>query len=271
MVTDYDLFQIVKQNFIVHSLYLNWMGNSVTETTLSHPKVQKLVNSGEKFDVVIIEQFINDGLKVLAHQFQAPLVLFSTFGSNAWINSLVGNPAPPSYVPEQHIVFDSSNFLDRLRNSIIHTFGYINRYFLFFPAQNKIVKKYFPDAPDLDVLLYNASLVLLNSHLSTNMAVPRVPNMVDIGGFHLKPPKTLPQELQKYLDEAKHGVIYFSMGSGLQSTNLPVEKRNALVRVFSKLKQNVLWKWESDVLPGQPANVKLGKWLPQQDILGTLS
>ena len=95
--------------------------------------------------------------------------------------------------------------------------------------------------------------------------------MVDIGGFHLKPPKTLPQELQKYLDEAKHGVIYFSMGSGLQSTNLPVEKRDALVRVFSKLKQNVLWKWESDVLPGQPKNVKVWKWLPQQDILGTFS
>ena len=250
---------------------MNWMGNTVTEITLGHPEVQKLLNSGEKFDVVIMEQFVNDGLKVLAHQFQAPLVLFSTCGSNAWINPLVGNPAPPSYVPEQNIVFHSSNFFDRLRNSIIYTYGYINRHLMFFPAQNKIVKKYFPDAPDLDVLLYNASLVLLNSHLSTNMAVPRVPNMVDIGGFHLKPPKKLPQDLQTYLDEAKNGVIYFSMGSGLQSTNLPVEKRNALVRVFSKLKQNVLWKWESDVLPGQPKNVEVRKWLPQQDILGTFS
>jgi glucuronosyltransferase len=44
--------------------------------------------------------------------------------------------------------------------------------------------------------------------------------------------------------------------------------RQAFLTAFSKLKQKVLWKWESDSLPGQPNNVKLGKWLPQSDILG---
>jgi glucuronosyltransferase len=76
------------------------------------------------------------------------------------------------------------------------------------------------------------------------------------------------QELQQYLDEASDGVIYFSMGSHLQSTLMPESKRNAFLGAFSKLKQRVLWKWESDTLPGQPSNVKLGKWLPQSDILG---
>jgi hypothetical protein len=49
---------------------------------------------------------------------------------------------------------------------------------------------------------------------------------------------------------------------------MPESKRNAFLKVFSKLKQQVLWKWETDTLPGQPRNVKLGKWLPQSDILG---
>jgi glucuronosyltransferase len=74
--------------------------------------------------------------------------------------------------------------------------------------------------------------------------------------------------LQQYLDEAPEGVIYFSMGSNLQSSEMPESKRNVFLEVFSKLKQNVLWKWEADTLPGQPKNVKLGKWLPQSDILG---
>jgi len=78
----------------------------------------------------------------------------------------------------------------------------------------------------------------------------------------------LHQDLQKYLDEAPDGVIYFSMGSNLRSTALPESKRNAFLGAFSKLKHHVLWKWESDTLPGQPSNVKLGKWLPQSDILG---
>jgi glucuronosyltransferase len=49
---------------------------------------------------------------------------------------------------------------------------------------------------------------------------------------------------------------------------MPESKRNAFLEAFSKLKQHVLWKWETDTLPGQPSNVKLGKWLPQSDILG---
>jgi glucuronosyltransferase len=63
-------------------------------------------------------------------------------------------------------------------------------------------------------------------------------------------------------------VIYFSLGSNTRSDHLPEQKRLAFLEAFSELPQKVLWKWESDVLPGQPSNVKLGKWLPQQDILG---
>jgi hypothetical protein len=44
----------------------------------------------------------------------------------------------------------------------------------------------------------------------------------------------------------------------------------AFLEAFSKLKQRVLWKWENDSLPGQSSNLKLGKWLPQSDILGEL-
>lgn len=76
------------------------------------------------------------------------------------------------------------------------------------------------------------------------------------------------QDLQKFLDEAKDGVIYFSLGSSGRSDNLPEEKRSAILQAFSELPQKILWKWESDILPGQPKNVKIGKWLPQQDILG---
>jgi len=78
----------------------------------------------------------------------------------------------------------------------------------------------------------------------------------------------LHQELQKYLDEAPDGVIYFSMGSHLQGYLMPESNVNTFLGAFSMLKQRVLWKWESDTLPGQPSNVKFGKWLPQSDILG---
>ena len=76
------------------------------------------------------------------------------------------------------------------------------------------------------------------------------------------------QDLQRFIDESPDGVIYFSMGSILHSSNMKNATTKAFLESFSKLKQRVLWKWESDSLLGQPSNVKLYKWLPQSDILG---
>lgn len=75
------------------------------------------------------------------------------------------------------------------------------------------------------------------------------------------------QDLQTYMDEAKNGVIFFSLGSNLRSDQLGADKINAFLSAFKELPQRILWKWESDTLPGKPDNVKLGKWLPQNDLL----
>lgn len=76
------------------------------------------------------------------------------------------------------------------------------------------------------------------------------------------------QDIKKFIDDASEGVIYFSIGSNLQSSQMSEGKRQAFLEAFSKLKQRVLWKWETDSLPGQPKNVMISKWLPQSDLLG---
>lgn len=37
---------------------------------------------------------------------------------------------------------------------------------------------------------------------------------------------------------------------------------------FAELPYQVLWKFENDTLPDKPKNVRIEKWLPQQDLLG---
>lgn len=72
------------------------------------------------------------------------------------------------------------------------------------------------------------------------------------------------------MDESKNeGVIYFSMGSNLQSKELPNEIKQNLLHMFGQLKQTVLWKFEED-LPNRPKNVHILKWAPQTSILGKL-
>lgn len=48
-----------------------------------------------------------------------------------------------------------------------------------------------------------------------------MPNVIPIGGSHIKPAKPLPKDLQKFLDESKDGAIYFSLGSNIESSKLP--------------------------------------------------
>ena len=73
--------------------------------------------------------------------------------------------------------------------------------------------------------------------------------------------------MQKYFDESKHGVVFFSLGSHIKSTELPPETKQAILSAFSRIKQDVLWKFEDDTLTNLPKNVKIAKWLPQTDIL----
>jgi glucuronosyltransferase len=117
--------------------------------------------------------------------------------------------------------------------------------------------------------LKNASLVLSNSHFTLNYPRPLLPEVIDVGGMHCRPSKPLPQALEEFVSgSGKDGFIYFSMGSVVKGDMMPEKSRKMFLNVFSKLKQRVIWKWESETMEGLPKNVKLAKWLPQQDILG---
>lgn len=75
--------------------------------------------------------------------------------------------------------------------------------------------------------------------------------------------------MKKILDEAHDGVIFFSMGSNLKSSEMTPELRRILLKVFGSKKQIVLWKYEED-LQDKPKNLIIRNWMPQTAILGTM-
>ncbi|XP_972349.3 UDP-glycosyltransferase UGT5-like isoform X1 [Tribolium castaneum] len=248
--------------------FLTNMGYAVTEEFYRNENVQKLLKSQEHFDLIILAQFVNEGLVGLAHHFNAPFVLMSSMPLFAWSKFFLTHPAPSSYVPNLLTPYSGHmNFWQRLCNSIYDVYSILYHQWVILPKHNQVIKKHIRGEPDVHNLLNNASLLLVNSHVSANEPTVQIPNVVEMGGMHLEEPKKLPEDLQKFLDGSKDGVIVFSMGSNLKSSDLPRDKRDAILRAFSKLKQNVLWKWEEEELPGQPKNVKLMKWMPQTDIL----
>jgi glucuronosyltransferase len=116
--------------------------------------------------------------------------------------------------------------------------------------------------------LRNVSLVIQNSHFSFSYPRPLLPNMVEAGGLQVKSkPSPLPIDLKNFLDKANDGAILFTLGSILKSNELPKSTVEILLKVFGKIKQRIVMKWESDELPGKPQNVFISKWLPQDDVL----
>lgn len=74
------------------------------------------------------------------------------------------------------------------------------------------------------------------------------------------------KDIKDFLDSADDGAIFFSLGSNARSSDLSQEKISIFLNKFRSIKQKVLWKFETN-LPNLPHNVKIGKWLLQDDIL----
>jgi glucuronosyltransferase len=179
-------------------LLMLWgLGSLLCEKYLQEPGIQDLIHSKhEHFDLVIIEAFFNDCFLGFAHKFNAPVVQVCSFGGNVWMGDWVGNPNPYSYVPDGLSHYsDRMTFWERLTNTVLGQFMRIGRKYYYLPKQDAIVKKYFnytEDLPSISELETSTALVLVNSHFSLSFPKPLMPNLVQVGGMHIKPPKELP-------------------------------------------------------------------------------
>ncbi|XP_031639846.1 UDP-glucuronosyltransferase 1-10-like [Contarinia nasturtii] len=165
---------------------------------------------------------------------------------------------------------DNMSFFERWHNAAISVYDAIIREWLYIPAEEKLTKKYFAHLeplPSLNDLLNSISVMFVNTHRALSPPRPAMPGIISIGGAHVNPAKPLPKNLQTFLDESTNGVIYFSLGTVVQSSKLPKAKIQAFLDSFRHLKQRVLWKFEDETLENVPSNVMIKKWMPQNDIL----
>ncbi|XP_058054052.1 UDP-glycosyltransferase UGT5-like [Anopheles bellator] len=265
-----DLFQYKSApNVMVLYIVYAEIGPSASEQILTHPKMVELMESGEKFDAVIVESFASEVLYGLAEHFGGELLVFSPFGASMWTNELVGTPYPYSYIPHTFLSYTNEmTFWQRFTNALV---GHADKFFyrnVFLPGQEVMYRRHFPNAKKTFAeTLQSVRLAFVNQHFSLSYPHPYAPNHIEIGGIQIEEPKALPRELEEYIESAPHGVIYFSMGSMLKGRNFPQAKRDAFVDAFRQLQENVIWKYENESLPNRPSNVLIRSWMPQNDIL----
>ncbi|CAH0731745.1 unnamed protein product, partial [Brenthis ino] len=253
------------------------MFSELSKSTIENPKVQRLLSDkNQKFDLVIVEWMFIEVYAGFAGVFNCPFIWFSSMEPHWMILQLVDEIPNPAYnVDIMSSSFPPLSFKERVIELGLVVFEKLLQVFYVSGLENDIYEKLFVPhirnrgipVPTLEALKYNASLILCNSHVSMGSAKRLPPNFIPIGGYHIDTAvKHLPEDLKKIMDNAKHGVIYFSMGSNLRSKHFPEELRQDLLKMFGELKQTVLWKFE-DNLPNLPSNVHILHWAPQQSIL----
>ncbi|XP_053685915.1 UDP-glucosyltransferase 2-like [Sabethes cyaneus] len=247
----------------ISDVFMDAMNNSI-----NHPEVRRVIRK-EKFDL-IITPVIADFVLGLTQLLDAPAITVCPNSIFGYLNGVVGNPNPIATIPSPMVGLTSPmKFFDRVTN----IFGWLLETFFAKYLKYTSEKFYYSNFPadqfhPYDDARKNISLLLVNQHFSKAGPRPYVPAVVEVGGLQTKSkPDPLPKDLQDWMDGAEHGVILFSLGSNIQSSSIPGEKLDAVINTLKKLKQRVIWKWDSPDLPNKPSNVLLRPWLPQDDIL----
>lgn len=156
----------------------------------SDKQFEQLMNSDEKFDLILIEAFFaQEPLFALAHKFKAPVINLQPFGAFNLVSSNHGNPLNLAYIPDFALPFsDRLSFYQRALNaySILSTLYKFYNYYI--PEQDQYMRKVFDDPslpPLTDLIRDHLAMTFSNAHPYVHYAQPYTPNIIPIGGIHL--------------------------------------------------------------------------------------
>uniref|UniRef100_A0A336N5A6 UDP-glucuronosyltransferase n=1 Tax=Culicoides sonorensis TaxID=179676 RepID=A0A336N5A6_CULSO len=242
----------------------------IQDDLLSYPEVQSLLSrvNNEHFDAVLVENFGYTALHAMAEHFNASLIGVTTMQIPIQTWKAMGNVVHPILHPASLITLPSHpGFFDRLKSVYFHLVYQFVMEHMLLPKSDSVIRKHFDTKLTSFELLQRVDLAIEGMSPIMDNAKPLLPNTVQIGMLHVQFIKKLPKDLQLFLDNSKHGVIYVSFGSNAKSASLSSEVRQTLLDAMSRLNYDILWKFENDTIENLPKNVKIQKWFPQQDIL----
>ncbi|CAH1105652.1 unnamed protein product [Psylliodes chrysocephalus] len=271
----YNLMNDVYQN--IHNVsrfqLMKIMTNTfekIFEYQLSTDSVKKLMSNESHFDLVISESFLFE-YQAFSDLYKCPKILVSSMDPLSFVHSVLGNP--PNHVANPDILLpyisENMNFFGRL-HSFVHNILYkVFKWYIHFPQRHEVLKRHFGETVRHPAeILLDTDLLLINSHPIFAGIRTVGPNVIYFGGGnHIFPLKPLPKDLQDFLNDAKDGCIYFSLGSNSKSVDIPEDKIQIIMETLSELPYKVLWKFEMTDVIKPPKNVKFISWAPQQDIL----
>lgn len=247
----------------------NWC-IAVCQAGLESKGLEQLIAYPENhFDFIILDITLGSCFYPIIEKFKFPPTIgLTAFLLPPYISSNFGNVLLPTFLPWYGLPYTAEmTFVERLWNLFFVYADVFLRNVRLFPAENRIGKQFFgKNIQSAAKLERHISLVLSNTNPLLDWPQLLPPHIIPVGGLHTRPSKTLPNDLKKILDDSE-GAIIFSLGSNVRSDLLSKETQKEILKVFSQLKETVIWKFESEI-KNLPKNVIVRKWLSQNDLLG---
>ncbi|XP_058451965.1 UDP-glucosyltransferase 2-like isoform X1 [Malaya genurostris] len=275
--------KIVEENFDVAQMrqqdctsldiavQLLYVTEKFIEAELDHPEVQQLiVNANEEhFDVLLVEYFQMTPFFAFAELFNVPMIGITSIDSISMVHQIMGNEMNVVAHPEMNHKFSyKPNFLQRLEAVVTKVF--IDHLLMprEFAKYDRIIERHFgSNMTKSNELMHRIDFLMTNVEPAMGFVRPNVPQAIQLGFLHIQPPKPLPTDLQQFLDKSQHGVIYFSLGTLIRSNSISFRNLRIFIDTFHSLKYDVLWKCDSEVDLNGTSNIRIARWLPQQDLL----
>ncbi|KAM7407704.1 hypothetical protein PAMA_003443 [Pampus argenteus] len=220
---------------------------------------------GERFDLLLTDPFLPCG-SILAHVFSIPAIYFLR-GLPCGLDRKASQcPSPPSYVPVSFTGNPKNmNFPQRVKNMVMYLVeSCLCR--VMYGHFDDLVSRHLGDDMTYMDLLSQGAIWLLRYDFTFEWPKPVMPNMVFIGGINCAKKAPLPADLKEFVDgSGDDGFIVFTLGSIVSS--MPEEKAKLFLEAFRQIPQRVVWRYTGVVPDDVPKNVRLMKWLPQNDLL----
>lgn len=156
-----------------------------------HPRMADILDRPEvrQFDLVVTEPMGSECVAYLATVLSVPMVYVVPFPAITYLErSLTGHTPNPAAAGHSMSHFDfPKTFVERFANTMLTVYCSMLMWYAELQGRQADPQPY--DSVDLA----RPSMIFINAHFTTEPARPQTPDVIQIGGIHLTPPKPIPK------------------------------------------------------------------------------
>ena len=217
------------------------------------------------FDLVLVDGFDPSRcMYIIPYKLGVKYITFAA-GTHPWGVRIPSLPSVETPLLLVHLKEDSS-FWERVTSLA----AFVGLSMALPAVPDDLIDKYAPELPKTTFreLFLKSEMWLVNqNNICLNGPMVYAPHYQFVAGINTRPAKPLPPDLEDFARKAGDGLVVFTLGSFIK--RVPSGIMDKFMAAFRRMRYSVVMRFDGDMnVDSVPANVKISRWLPQNDLLG---